>query len=181
MKRSLKVSLICMAVVCGFGVATFLKDFENKVIDKGSDTDGTSTTIDQSKRRGLFLVEVNINPMHVEWNGISVDFNSAWIEKRTKTIPIYVWWKQILLRPDYSLVVRCKNGTDALLEDRRIFLYLENFGRSFAMHGTDSFDDTLSEGVYEKGIATVYLRDDVRKETMPVPIVLSWSQKKNSG
>ena len=64
------------------------------------------------------------------------------------------------------------------LTEKNIYLYWENSGGSFTMHGMgmDNIDQPLNEDDYKKGKAKVYLRGKNGKELIGTPIALTWGK-----
>jgi hypothetical protein len=152
-------------------VASMIKNFYNGFYDEGGN-DGTSSSIEVSRMNKVFVTEAQFNPRQIRRDGVSIDFDSAWIEREAKTTPYFIWFHRTSILPGYFLVMRCKNGMN-LLNYGEYFLQREDKGHGFASHGTAIFDEDIDDADYRKGETIIFLVKDW-KEPRNNPIVITW-------
>lgn len=136
-------TVIVLAVVYVI-VNIFWGWFTTELAKKGPPT-SPSYSIGESKAKDCFLSELTFSPNAVDWNGTKIEFNEAWLEKRTQLdyrislvpffweIPIY---KQ---QPGFNICFNLSSGYEVILSNDFVFFVIEDKGHSFAGRGTVLF------------------------------------------
>jgi hypothetical protein len=171
-KTHLIFAITLLDILSLFSGLTYVKSVLNDLSDKGFPDDGANTSIAEAKQKGVLVCEATVTPMHTEWHGQSVDFNSAWIERKVKTKPYFVWWKKTENRPGYYLVICCKPEND-ILDGGSTWLVREGAGHGFASHGTNSFGDDVEDDDFNSGQYVIYICSDWHAPRIN-PIIVSW-------
>ncbi|HEY1208151.1 MAG TPA: hypothetical protein VGE85_02170 [Terracidiphilus sp.] len=159
-------------------IASMIKNFYNGFYYEGGN-DAASSSMEVSRNNKVFITEAQINPKQISHDGVSVDFDSAWIERKSITTPYYIWFHRTSILTGYFLVMRCKNGRD-VLNHGDYFLQREDKGHSFAAHGTAIFDEDLDDADYRKGGTIIFLVKDW-KEPRNNPMVVTWPVSTSGG
>ncbi len=177
MNRRLIKSIAIVSLIVLFAfvltVASMAKSFWNGLNDSGAIDDEASSSIEESRNYNVFVTTAQISPIQIGRDGISIEFDSAWIERRAKTTPYYIWFHRTSILPGYFLVLRCKSEKNSLNEGD-FFLQREDEGHGFAAHGTAIFDEEIDKEDYKRGKTIVYLVKDW-KEPRINPIAVTWS------
>lgn len=161
-------------LICTLSIATLVKHFLNGLGDKGFPCDHACESMKEAQTKGVFLCQIKIDPPSTEWKGTPIAFESGWIEKQVKTVPVYVWWTKPLPRDQYYLCLRLKTG--AQLFGNAVFFQRENQGHSFTSHGTASLEEELTHDQILDETTTIYITSDW-KSPRDNPIHISWKIK----
>jgi hypothetical protein len=164
-------TIVIFTLIGGLIAMTCLKALSNTLSDKGFHSDSACASIAEAKAKGVFVCNVQIDPMNLQLNGSPVELESGWIEKQVKTRPVDVWWTQTLPRFDYYLCLRVHTGAD--LFRTGTFFVRQGQEHGFMGHDNASFDDDLSECGVRQGEATLYIASEW-KSPRTNPIRLSW-------
>ncbi len=170
-RRNVLIGVLLVLVIGG--LLTLWKDLMNGLSDKGFPDNGPRATMDWAKEKGVFVRECTIMPKHIDYHGQPLDFDSAWIERKVKSRPYYVWWVSVEKLSGYYLVVRCQPSSQPILQLSENFFVRPGAGNGFADHGTNSYDDDLTDEDYAKGIVTINLVSDFHAPRTD-PISVTW-------
>ena len=127
-----KLIIIVFATVV---FATGIKWYHNATIDKGTLDDGPSCSIYDSKARGLFKSNANIEPKSISVGDNVIDFNESWFESRKKTTFEYVWFEKARPVDGIKFCFTLKNDDKHLKTDgKRIYFVIEDMGKGVGIN-----------------------------------------------
>lgn len=117
-----------------------LRRIINNLISKGSAPYTSTYSINESKKKKLFIKDLIISPQEIIINNEKIIFNECWIEKRINIKYFLYFFENREYLDSYHLVFNLKNNYQDKIWKTYIFI-IENRGQSFAQQccGKDNY------------------------------------------